>query len=142
MPIAWTQERDRRLLLSIFAANRSVIKLDYEHLAKLCGNTTKAGVDHRLRVIKKEAQQLAQEFASPPLSAAITDKYSLDDGVSEPLAKPVARSPKKKSESEMKPKKRKRAEEDTPTKKGVRVKNEPDETEEEEELTEEFGGYM
>ncbi|KAF8245752.1 hypothetical protein K440DRAFT_633018 [Wilcoxina mikolae CBS 423.85] len=127
MPSAWTQERDRRLLLSIFAANRSVIKLDYDYIAQLCGNTTKASVDHRLRVIKKEAQQLVQD---------------LDDGISAPLAKPVARTPKKKSESEMKPKKRKWTEEGTPTKKAAKVKNEANETEEEEELTEEFGGYI
>lgn len=62
----WNAENDRRLLLALLAANTEThsIKFDYERVAQLCGGTTKSGVDHRFRVLRKEAQKLLADFES------------------------------------------------------------------------------
>lgn len=63
----WNAENDRRLLLALLAANTEThsIKFDYERVAQLCGGTTKSGVDHRFRVLRKEAQKLLAEYVPP-----------------------------------------------------------------------------
>lgn len=68
MPSAWNDSRDRRLLLAMFAANKSVIKLDYTKLAALCGGTTKSGTDHRFRILKTEMQEILAALV-PSLSS-------------------------------------------------------------------------
>ena len=60
----WDAERDRRLLLAIYAENKgSAIKIDHERLAKMVGNTTRDGIRNRVNgVLNIEAKLLREEF--------------------------------------------------------------------------------
>lgn len=91
----WTEERDRRLLLSLFAANIDAIKIDHQKLSDLCGGTTKDGVDHRFRVLKKEARKLLSECVYPlayPHAYTTDRKHSLSEGTGEAPATPNKRT--------------------------------------------------
>jgi hypothetical protein len=60
MPAPWNVERDRRLLLALLAANES-LRIDNKLIAQLFGDATKDGVEHRFRVLKREAKALVTE---------------------------------------------------------------------------------
>ena len=78
MPVQWTNELDRRLLLCVLTADPAV-KLDHKHLALLCGSTHE-GIKKRLNKLRKESQQILKEFLTTPpftYSQSVTDGHFL-----------------------------------------------------------------
>jgi hypothetical protein len=62
MPVTWDAAADRHLLLSLLAINLSSLKFDYAGISKVCGTASRHGVQHRFRVLKREANELLQEY--------------------------------------------------------------------------------
>lgn len=71
MPFIWTDSRDRRVLIAVLAAHPE-LKLDYAKIAALMRDTTWSAVEHRFRVLKKEAKQMSSEYVNKqPIFAPI-----------------------------------------------------------------------
>jgi hypothetical protein len=56
----WNADSDRRLLLALLASNND-IKISNARIAEIYGNATKDSVEHRFRVLKKEAKAMVTE---------------------------------------------------------------------------------
>ncbi|KAA8893887.1 hypothetical protein FN846DRAFT_1025436 [Sphaerosporella brunnea] len=57
----WNADQDRRLLLALLAAN-STLRINNKQVSELYGYATANGVEHRFRVLKKEAKDLVTAF--------------------------------------------------------------------------------